>query len=91
MEKDDVKGKCIQGIRVKAADAAASDDGLTGVKGIALEEKAIRQCGANATVMSVLTLREVTHKRNVQLICALTEPLTNVHSDQNKCLRLIIY
>ena len=85
LDQDMLCGKVfLEKLSVHKVDQEGASHGSTRSKGLQIEDKAIKSAARNALVISVLTLRQVEHKRCVNVICAVAQPLSEFHSAQNK-------
>lgn len=76
LESDFLGSRKYCSLGVQQKEAASAGDGSTCTRGIALEEKAIRNAASNGVAISVMTLQQPGHQRIVDLICELCRALS---------------
>lgn len=89
MEHDYLGSSQLAKLSVSAKDGDAAASHSTSSRGLQLDDKAIRNVSRNAVAMSVLTLRQAEHQRIVDVICVVSEILSEFQGLQNRTLRSI--
>jgi hypothetical protein len=85
IETDVLKGKRFTDKLVcKAKHKEAEDVGVTGSRGIHIEDRALKSCCENATAVNVMILQQSDHRRIVQITCAYSRPVDKYHTTQNR-------
>ena len=85
LEQDFLTGRAfMERLRCKKADAEEAPNRSTTARGVQIDDKTIKSCARNALVISVLTYRQPEHQRCINVVCAVAEPLSAFHSEQNK-------
>lgn len=88
LELDMLTNKSLPHVRLQVSGAdEATDANTTSRRKLAIDDRSLRSCGANALVLALAILSDHRHQRLLAIICRLSAPTVDWHGDSSRSLR----